>query len=194
VAHYDVFDPGEALNLHVHELFEGHEIALRRWPLGPIEQRIPAFQIFAIGPGPRFGGWSYLTSGCWKATAQHQHGLEFILSTNGDDMRHLEVLTVLAYFHAGPESQRLDLGHTTTIGESWMPGSRCDSMLIALPYAYGADLETCAWNTGHARILTALPITSAERDLKINQSVEALEQRLEDAGADFSNPMRSSTV
>jgi hypothetical protein len=192
--HYDVNDAGEALDAHVHAFFAGHSITRQRWPLGPIEQRIPGFFVYAAGPGPRFAGWSYLTAGCWKATARHQHGLEFVLSTNAEDLRHVEVLTTLAYYHAGPESQRLDLGHTVPIGEPWTPGSLCEFELIALPYAYGSDLEVCAWNNGHARILAAQPITRAERELKIADGIEALEQRLEDAAADFANPNRRSVA
>jgi hypothetical protein len=194
VPHYEVNDAGEALDAHVRTFFAGHPVTRHKWPLGPVEQRIPGFFVYAAGPGPRFTGWSYLTAGCWNATARHQHGLEFVLSTNCEDLRHVEVLTMLAYYHAGPDGQRLDLGHTVPIGEAWTPGSLCEFEMIALPYAYGPDLEVCAWNNGHARILAALPITSAERELKISDGVESLEQRLEDSGADFSNPNRPSVA
>jgi Suppressor of fused protein (SUFU) len=101
---------------------------------------------------------------------------------------------MLAYYHAGPEQQRLDIGHTVPIGEPWVPGSLCDGALISLPYAYGPDLEVCEWNSGHVRVLNALPITAAERAFKISHGLEELEQRLEHAGADFANPMRPSVV
>lgn len=194
VPYYDAHDPDEAFGRHVAAYFRGHDITTERWQLGPIEQRIPAFHVFAVGPGPRFSGWSYLTSGCWKATARRQHGLEFVLSANTSDLRHVEVLTMLAFYHAGPKRQRLDLGHIVPIGEPWVPGSLCDSELISLPYAYGPDLETCEWNHGHVRVLNALPITAAEKAFTISHGMEALEQRLEDAAADFANPMRQSVV
>lgn len=192
--HYDVNDPGEALDAHIRSFFAGHPVTRHTWPLGPVAERIPGFFVYAAGPGPRFAGWSYVTAGCWRATARHQHGLEFVLSTNAEDPRHVEVLTMLAYYHAGPDSQRLDLGHTVPIGEPWTPGSLCEYELIALPYAYGPDLEVCAWNNGHARVLAALPITRAERDLKTADGVEALEQRLEQSGANFSSPDRPSVA
>ncbi len=194
VPHYDADDPGEAFAAHVHAYFAGHKLTRQSWPLGPVERRIPGFFVYAAGPGPRFPGWSYLTAGCWKATARRQHGLEFILSANAEDIRHVEVLTMLAYYHAGPQSQRLDLWHTAPIGEPWTPGSRCEFVLIDLPYAYGPDLESCSWNNGHVRTLAALPITAAEQALKIDQGVEQLEQRLEDAAADFANPLRPSVA
>jgi hypothetical protein len=191
---YDVNDASEALDAHVRAFFAGHSITRQQWPLGPVEQRIPGFFVYSAGPGPRFPGWSYLTSGCWKATAQHQHGLEFVLSTNTADPRHVELLTMLAYYHAGPESQRLDLGHTVPIGQPWMPGSLCEFQLIALPYAYGPDLELCTWPTGHTRILATQPITKPEHTLKTTQGLEALEQRLEATEADFANPHRPSVA
>jgi len=194
VPNYDVNDAGDALDMHVHAFFTGHAVTRRQWPLGPVEQRIPGFFVYAVGPGPRFAGWTYLTAGCWRATARHQHGLEFVLSTNTDDVRHVELLTMLAYYHAGQDSQRLDLGHTVPIGEPWMPGSLCEFQLIALPYAYGPDLEVCAWSNGHARILATQPITEAEHKLKVAQGLEALEQRLEETAADFANPHRPSVA
>jgi hypothetical protein len=39
-----------------------------------------------------------------------------------------------------------------------------------------------------------MPITAAERDFKIAQGQEALEQRLEDAAVDFLNPSRASVA
>ena len=50
------------------------------------------------------------------------------------------------------------------------------------------------WNNGHVRVLNALPITPAETTFKITNGTEALAQRLEDAGADFANPLRQSVI
>jgi hypothetical protein len=72
--------------------------------------------------------------------------------------------------------------------------SICTHLLIALPYAYGPELEICSWPNGHARILAVKPITEAERAFKIEPDVEALEQRLEDAQASFADPNRPSVV
>ena len=95
---------------------------------------------------------------------------------------------MVAYYHAGPDQQRVDLGHTLDIGEPWTKQSLCTHLLISLPYAYGPELEICAGPTGHARILAVQPITPAERAFKIEHGVEALEQRLEEAEAAFANP------
>jgi hypothetical protein len=183
-----------ALRAHLGAFFAGHEIEHRTWPHGPILDRVPRFGVYAIGPGPRLGVWSYVTTGCWDAAHDGEHGLEFILSADRDHERHVELLAMLAYHHAGPPDQRLDLGHTTNIGEPWLPGSTLTHQLIALPYAFGPDLERCDFSDGHIRILTVQPITEAERDLKVAEGAEALEQRLEDAGIAWTDPFRPSSV
>lgn len=163
---------------------------------GPIERRIPGFRIFRIGPGPRFPGWVYVSSGCWAATAGEQdgHGLEFVLLAGEDDRRHLESVTMNAYYHAGPSSQRLGLGHVVPIGRPWFKDSACDRYLISLPYPLGAEFEVCAWDQGHARILWLLPITPAERDVWREHGLEALETLFDEAGIDFMDPGRPSVV
>jgi len=64
--------------------------------------------VFVTGPGPRLDAWTYVTSGCWPATEQDGHGLEFILTANQDLDRCVELLAINAFYHAGPPSQRLD--------------------------------------------------------------------------------------
>ncbi|RKQ88309.1 suppressor of fused protein SUFU [Solirubrobacter pauli] len=183
-----------ALRVHLEAFFADHAVELRTWPHGPIHERVPGFGVYAISPGPRLKAWSYVTTGCWDAAHQGEHGLEFILSCTRDDERHVERLAILAHYHAGPPGQRLDLGHTTYAGEPWLPGSALTHDLIALPYAFGPDLERCDWRNGHIRILTVQPITEAERDFKVAEGVEALEQRFEDAGIAWTDPFRPSVV
>ena len=56
-----------------------------------------------------------------------------VLSADRHDRRHVDIATILAYYHCGPPEQRLDLGHTTWLGEPWVKGSRLTHMLISLP-------------------------------------------------------------
>ena len=44
-----------------------------------------------------------MSSGCWEATAHDEHGLEFGLTTTAPSSRHVEILTMVAYYHAGPQ-------------------------------------------------------------------------------------------
>jgi hypothetical protein len=147
-----------------------------------------------IGPGPRINLWTYVSLGCWRSTQTHGHGLEFVIASQDENPRMAELVAMTAYYHSGPNSQRLDHGHTLPIGEPWLPGSSCDHLLVSLPYPYGADFEICAWRDGHARMLWLLPITEAERDFKVANGMEALEQRFEDAGLRYWDSYRASVV
>src|SRR5687767_12197006 len=115
-------DPTKALERHHH--IDGHDIAARRWSVGPSQQRVPGLFVHEVGPGPRIAAWTYLTIGAWSAAHSGDgHGLEFLITAPEADIRMVELLTMVAYYHAGPESQRLDVGHTLPIGEPWLPMS-----------------------------------------------------------------------
>jgi hypothetical protein len=86
------------------------------------------------------------------------------------------------------------IGHTVPIGEPWVPRSTCDHLLVSLPYPFGPDLELCDWDGDHARLLWLLPITEAERDIKAEHGLEALEQRFDDAAIKYWDPARSSVA
>jgi hypothetical protein len=128
------------------------------------------------------------------AHSEDGHGLEFLMSAPHRTDRIVELLTIAAYYHCGPLNQRLDLGHTSPIGEPWLPGSACDHFLVSLPYPYGPDLEWCEWPEGRAQHLWLLPITRAERDLKVSEGLEALEDRLDRAAVDPTDPKRRSVA
>lgn len=194
VAQYDTASATIALHLHVHAFFEGHEVQSLTWNSGPLYQRVPGFRAHAVAPGGRWRFWTYVTAGCWDAVNDDGHGMEFVIATKEFTMRAVEVLAMTAFFHAGSPHQRLDLGHTVTIGEPWLPGSPSDQALISLPYPWGPDLEVCGWEGGHARLLWLLPITQAEREFKRTEGVEALEQRFEDRQCDYTDPHRPSVV
>jgi hypothetical protein len=179
---------------HVERFFTGHSVDSAEAIPGPVRQRVPEFDALRVGPGPRLGKWTYVSSGCWQATHVNEHGLEFAIVTPTETPRAAELLAMTAYYHAGEAAQRLDVGQTVPIGEPWLPGSVCDHLLVSVPYIFGPDFEMCRWNGGHVRLLWLLPITSAERDFKAEHGLEALEQRLESEGVDYPNPLRRSVV
>ena len=182
------------MDAHLASFFAGHPIRHREWPSGPSRTRVPNLDVYEIGPGPRLNLWTYVTSGCWEATAYNELGLEFVLTTTDPNSRHVEIMTMVAYYHAGPQGQRLDHGHTLPIGEPWTRQSLCTYLLVGTPYAYGSQLEICSWPGGHARILALQPITTAERDFKVEHGLEVLEQRLEDTKTAYADPDRPSVV
>ena len=181
---------------HLRGFFAGHRVDVREPPDDRVLERIPGFRIAAVRRGPVFGRRVYVSLGCRDAVRTEEHGLEFVLVAPDDSERHLLWLTMAAYYHANPDDLgfRLDLGHTVPIGEPWSPGSPCDHLLVSLPYPFGRELEACAWEGGHARLLWLLPITEAERDLATAEGLEALEQRFDDAALEYWDPGRASVV
>lgn len=187
--------PERAILSHVRQFFKGHHpLAVSKAAPGQVRQRVPNFDVVRIGPGPRMSEWTFVSRGSWEATHQEEHGLEFAIITPTDTARALELLAMTAYYHAGPASQRLGVGHTVPIGEPWLRDSACDHLLVSLPYIFGEQFEMCRWKDGHARLLWLLPITTAERDFKVEHGLEALEQRLESEGVDYTNPARRAVV
>jgi hypothetical protein len=132
--------------------------------------------------------------GVWEATQEAGEGLEFVLSAPSDDTLHTQLVASAAYYHAGRREDRLGLGHTVPLGEPWLEGSACHHVLVSLPYPYGPDLEVCEWDCGRARLLWLLPITTAEREFKKANGLEAMEARFDELGIEYWNPQRPSAV
>jgi hypothetical protein len=63
-----------------------------------------------------------------------------------------------------------------------------------LPYPFGPRLEVCNFAGGHLHFLWLVPITAAERELKMREGLEALERRFDECGLEYANPWRASTI
>jgi hypothetical protein len=96
-----------------------------------------------------------------------------------------------AWYHL---KEGLGLGHTFPIGEPWLPGSSCTSMLVSLPYPFGPELERCRTPMGDVRVLWLLPITEAERQYKVTAGLLALEQRFDAAALEYWRSDRTSVI
>ncbi|MFC7791197.1 suppressor of fused domain protein [Streptomyces cinereoruber] len=183
----------EAVESHVRAFFEGHSVEAVDHDLGPERRTVlPRLRVLVVGPGPRGDGWAYVTAGCWAATEKEGHGLEFVMTAHVRDRRFVELMAMVAHYHCG--GHRLDLEQSMPIGEPWVPGSSCDHLLISLPYLHGPDLEHCPVPGGHARILWALPVTTAEIEFRRRHGHEALEQLFDGAGINPVDPFRASVV
>jgi hypothetical protein len=179
---------------HLASRFPSREIALLGPADGPIHENVPNLHIIRLSPAADEEGWLYVTAGLWDAIQREGHGLEFILLAPQASDVHTETLTMVAFYHATGGEYELDLGHTMPIGRPWLPGATCDHLLVSLPYPWGPDLEECPLSGGHARILWLLPITKAERDFKVANGLEALEQRLEAEAIIPADPQRASVI
>ena len=180
-----------ALAEHVGRFFSGHAIEAFTWPAGPIREANPHFRALRVAPQVSGGLWHYISNGGWAATEDQNNGLEFIISTPGPVDRAVELLAMTVYYNRGG---KLGLGHTLPIGEPWMPSSRCDHLLISLPYTFGPKLQTCHVGDRHVDFLWLLPITAAERDFKVANGLEALESRFEQRQLEYWDIGRPSTV
>jgi hypothetical protein len=163
------------------------------WTLGPITQALPRFRVRRIAPIGANESWVYATVGAWEATATDHHGTEFILVSPDDDARHIELLSMIANFHADPRFF-LTVGSTVEIGRPWMDGSAADRLLVSLPYPFGPALEHCDLGERHIRFLWLVPITGAEDELIRTDGLDALEQLFEQTNVDMSDPRRPSVA
>jgi hypothetical protein len=145
--------------------------------------------VVEFAPGPKSQLWVYATIGAWEA--RNDPRLEFVLVAPKQDLRHVELLFMAAWYHG---RRALGRGHTLPIGEPWLPGSDCDFLLVSTPYPFGPNLEICNLPDGHVHILWLLPITTAEREFKVREGLEALEQRFETGALKFWLPGRGSVV
>ncbi|MFJ1755131.1 suppressor of fused domain protein [Kitasatospora sp. NPDC088134] len=184
-----------ALLAHLRRTLPGRRIDELPGVPGPIEERVPGFRVLRVHPAGPGDWWLYVSSGCWAAVQEGGHGTEFFLAAPVDDPVNLESVTMNAYYHCGPATQRLDVGHTVPIGRPWLGDSACDHYLVSLPYPFGPDFEVCRWDGGsHARILWLLPITEAEKTFRHRAGLEALESRFDEHAIDPVDLHRPSVV
>ena len=154
---------------HFRMFFAGHPCEEHRWALGPAFETLPRLRVAEFGPGPKTETWVYASIGAWEG--RQDPLLEFLIIAPEPDLRHVELLTMTAWYH---RDRGLGLGHTFPIGEPWLPGSGCEFMLVSLPYPFGRPLEVCCLGDEHIHVFWLLPITRAERAFKAREGLEAL--------------------
>jgi hypothetical protein len=182
-------DTNASVRHHLQQFFTGHDSNEHQWTLGPTAVEFPRLRVAEFAPGPKTGLWMYATIGAWEARDDRR--LEFLIAAPEQDLRHVELATMTAWYHS---RHGLGTGHTLPIGEPWLRGSSCESFLVSLPYPFGPDLEICHFPGGHIHFLWLLPITAAEREFKMKEGVEALEQRFESSALEYWVPDRASVV
>ena len=174
---------------HIQQFFAGHSCEEFQWTLGRAVEELPRLRVVEFAPGPRTWLWVYATVGAWEA--RHDPRLEFLIAAPQRDQRHVELVTMAAWYHG---RHRLGVGHTLPLGEPWLPGSALDHFLVSLPYPFGPDLEVCNLPDSHLHVLWLLPITVAEREHKVREGAESLEKQFDACGLEYWNPHRLSAV
>jgi hypothetical protein len=188
-----VVEPGDvdrALEEHLAAFFAGHFREAFTWDRGPIATVQPRFRALRFSPGPRTSLWTYCSIGAWEVGSGARR-VEFAYLSEVAAPRIVELLAMLTYYHS---KHSLAMGHSLPLGEPWLEGSTCDQLLISLPYPLGPDFEHCEVEGIRYQLLWALPITAAEREFKKAHGLDALEQRLEETGAEYWDPARKSAV
>ena len=176
---------------HYKSFFQGHQWVSQRWDKGPIEELVPDFQVLKFSPGQRIGLWVYCSVGASRIGSPESGLHEFVVVSPYKSDSLVETLAMVTHYHA---NHSLGFGHTLPIGEPWLADSLCTNWLISLPYPFGEELELMALQDGHAHVAWLLPITDAEREFKIQNGLEALEQRFDDAELEFWRVDRDSVV
>jgi hypothetical protein len=179
------------LRYHVAQFFRGHKQEETVWTVGPGPERLPRLRILRVSPGPKIALWTYVSIGAWEASAEHGTLLEFFILAPTEDVRHVELLTMTACYQ---QSSALGIGHTLPIGEPWLHGSLCDHLLISRPYPFGPEFQICCLPNDHAHFCWLLPISEGEREFKIQNGLEQLEQRFDNAGLEYWDVTRPSVV
>lgn len=161
------------------------------WPQGPILRTIPHFRVACIQTNEVRVPFIYCTIGCSSVVPLSQARQEFFMISPEKYEPHVETLAMLANYHAD-EQYRLDLGQVIKIGSPWMSDSTCDHLLMSLPYPFGPKLEWLKLEFVSVRFIWALPITSREAAFAQLHGTDALEEKFDAAGIDYTDLHRLS--
>ncbi len=181
----------QSIREHARGYFADATINEHQWLDRTITRFFPKFRVLEISPGSVSNFWTYVSAGAWKVKQENSGLTEFSIITETQDLRQVELLAMNAIYYM---DHHLELGDSYAIGEPWAEGSKCDHMLISLPYPYGQDWEMCNLDNGHLHIYWLLPITNPEHDYKVKNGVEALEELFEKVGLEFWKTDRRSVV
>ncbi|MCL2849219.1 MAG: suppressor of fused domain protein [Micrococcales bacterium] len=161
---------------------------------GPVHELQSEFAVLRFAPREDREAWTYATCGMAQTSApcEHQRVEVFVLAPHEDESL-VELLTIIAWFHANREA--LGLGHTVNFGRPWHAGSQCDHGLLSLPHLDRPSVGLFGWQPEvSVQVLWLIPITMAERDFKIAEGLDALEDRFEQTGLHYLDPFRDSVV
>ena len=180
----------QSLRKHYEDYFRT-EGKVRHLAKGPKEKLHPEFYVLEFQPNNRHHFWTYCTVGMSLERVDDNLMELFVFSPQQDEAQ-VELLTVCASYHRN--GLPLGIHHTINIGRPWLSNSKCDHGFISLPYIDGEELELLEFNDQTTHCFWLIPITERERDYKVENGCEALEQLFEDKQLDYLNPLRECVV
>jgi Suppressor of fused protein (SUFU) len=182
----------QSVTKHVSSFWPTSHITVRKWPTGPVAELGRDFAVLELSPTSESNNlWVYCTAGT-GVTENDAQRYEFALFSPSADERHVETLTMLYHYHRF--QSRLGLGHIVNIGHPWVEGSRCDRLLMSLPYPFGPRLEWLRTDLVTIQLVWALPITPQEALFVKQNGVEELERRFDSAKLEYWDARRQSIV
>jgi len=179
-----------SLKQHYESYFgkSGKQLKLDR---GPIEKLHSDFYVLELTPNDKHNMFCYCTVGM-SVDRFDENLIELVLYSPRPDNSIVELLTCCASFHRN--KMPLNIHHTVNVGQPWLGNSKCDHGFISLPYLEGEQLELFDFGDKTIHCYWFIPITEKERDYKIENGCEALEQLFEEKQIDYLNPNRDSLV
>lgn len=160
----------------------------RKLGKGPMNQLSPDFCVLEFAPFTGRDMWTYATSGM-SLLLTHET-MELHIFSSAQDSSLVELLTVIAHYHA--TGKQLHLDDTVNFGRPWQRDSHCTYGLLSLPYLDGPKLQNIPYYSTECYWL--IPITEQERNFKVKFGLEKLEDEFELMGIDYINPNRASIV
>lgn len=149
----------------------------------------PDFYVLEIPPGKIHSNiYVYCTVGM-SCDRKDEHLIELFVYSPIPAKAVAEMLTWCASYHRN--KLPLNLHHTVNIGQPWLGDSLCDHGFISLPYLEGLELEIFTPDDRKVHCYWFIPITEKERNYKIENGCEALEQLFEDHRFNYLNPGRA---
>ena len=177
---------------HISNQWPTARIRVCKWPRGPVDELGIDFAVLGLSPTQESNNlWVYCTAGTGMVKTQDCRQ-EFLLLSSSSDPRHVETLTMVSHYHRFESP--LSLGHVVPIGQPWNEGSRCDRLLMSLPYPFGPKLEWLRSEGLEVRFLWALPITPGEAACARQNGIEALERSFDAVKLCYWDSTRKSVV
>ena len=180
----------DSLRKH-YERYLGVKGVKKHWEIGPVEKLHSDFYVLEFRPNQVHDMWCYSTVGM-SFERSDNNLIELVIYSPRQSDSIVELLTLNASFHRN--SEPLNLHHTVNIGQPWIDNSICDYGFISLPYLDGEKLELFHFDNKEIHCYWLIPITESERDYKIENGCEALEQLFEDKQLDYLNPERIDLI
>ncbi|RPD49621.1 suppressor of fused domain protein [Hymenobacter sediminis] len=160
------------------------------WSVGPTEKLDVAFRVLEFAPGAVHAMWIYSTLG--MSLNRPNNAIEIHIFSNEQNRGLVELLAVIASYHRN--DLPLGIHHTVNFGMPWQKASHCSFGYISLPYLDGEALEIFNFQKSQLHNLWLIPITKKERDYKIANGWDALEEAFEKGQLSYTSPQRRSCV